>query len=343
VLEYDATPAVSPFMLLRLGPALAAVLALAALGASAAGAAPATRETNPILFVGCAGTAPDGSRAAMEVSSGPFGLEADVRIFAPSAGEDEPPVVSSNPDISTGTVTLEGDSVTGSVPVFDTATGTPLGDATFGLTLTRGDPETHEGKLRNGNQLVRQSVTTFAVSGTGTLGFPGGPTLALSECAGVVGESTVFRNNPRAQITGSDVLQAFCDLMDSQGRRLLLMVDASGFSLVEFAPGADPEVDPPLLFGGAEDALFTRTVLTATAPLFAPADGDVVFVGDAIIQASVKAGSPTTVFTRAHRSRVRIRTWPLTFSGTIAMPDGRQYDMAGCTGHREVIQVQLVP
>jgi hypothetical protein len=26
----------------------------------------------------------------------------------------------------------------------------------------------------------------------------------------------------------------------------------------------------------------------------------------------------------------------------VTMPDGRQYDMAGCTGHREVIQVQTV-
>jgi hypothetical protein len=316
---------------------------LAGLAAPAAQGAPATRETNRILFIGCTGMTAGGARAAMEVSTFESNLEVDARLFAPGAGEEDPPVISSDPGVSTGTATWEGSQIAGLVPVFDVATGAPLGDATFVLTFTAGEPETIDGRIRNGNQVIRESATFSPVTGTGTLTFPGGPTVALTDCAGVAGESTLFRNNPRAQISGTDVSQASCDLEGPDGRRLLLTLDASAYNLLEFAPGADPDVDPPLLFGAAEDAVFTRRSLTVTAPLFAAPDGEPVFVGDAIVQAKVVAAAPTTRFERVHRSHLRIRTWPLTFVGTITMPDGRQYDMAGCTGHREVIQVQSVP
>jgi hypothetical protein len=318
-----------------------AALVFAALFPSVAHGAPATKETFRILFVGCEGTTVQGALAAMAVSTFQSNLEVDARLFAPGAEPSDPPIVSSNPDASTGTASLDGDVITGSVSVFEVATGDPLGDATFVIAFTRGEPETIEGRSRNGNQLVRELVELTPVTGTGSLSFPGGPTVGL-DCDGVSGMNTVFRNNPRAEISVSDVSQAFCDLDAADGRRLLLTVDAATLTLVEFAPGADPEVDPPLLFGVAEDTVFTRASLTATVPLFAPSGDDAVFVGDAVVRAGVKAGPPTTRFQRSHRSYLRIRTWPLTFDGTITMPDGRHYNMAQCTGHREVIQRHTV-
>jgi len=329
---------------LRPRPALIALalLSLPALTVGTAAGAPATRETSRILFIACDATTPAGARAAMELSTFESTIEVDVRLYAPGAGEDDPPVVSSDPDFSRGTVAWEGDVITGSVPVFNTASGALLGEATFAVTLAAAEPETIEGRMRNGNQIVRESVTFFPLTVTGTLTFPRGPSVAVS-CAGVSGESFVFRNNPRAQISTTDVSQAFCDLEGADGRRLLVNVDASSFTLLEFAPHADPDVDPPLLFGGAEDALFTRSSLTATAPMFALSGDEPVFVGDATVSAQVDAGPPKTRFIRDHRSHVRILTWPLTFTGTITMPDGRAYDMAECTGHREAIQVLSVP
>lgn len=321
--------------------ALAAVV-VAALFPSVAHAGPATSETIRILFVGCDGTTAQGARAAMAVSTFESNLEVDARLFAPGAQPADPPIVSSNPDVSTGTASLDGDVITGSVPVFEVATGAPLGEATFALALTRGEATTMEARTRNGNQLIRQSIEEAPVTATGSLTFPDGPTAALDECAGFSGMNTVFRNNPRAEISVSDVSQAFCDLEGADGRRLLLTVDAAALMLLEFAPETDPDGDPPLLFGVFEDTLFTRRSLVATVPLFAPSGDEALFVGDAVVRASVNAGPPTTRFERAHRSYLRIRTWPLAFAGTITMPDGRQYDMADCTGHGEVIQRQTV-
>lgn len=92
---------------------------------------------------------------------------------------------------------------------------------------------------------------------------------------------------------------------------MLVTVDAGALTLVEFAPAADPELDPPLLFGVAENTLFTRRLLAATVPLFAPSGDEAVFVGDALVRASVNAGPPTTRFERSHRAYLKIRTWPL--------------------------------
>ena len=164
--------------------------------------------------------------------------------------------------------------------------------------------------MRNGNQLVREEVELTPVTGSGSITFPGGPTVDL-DCDGVSGINTVFRNNPRAELSVSDVSQAFCDLTAAEGRRLLVTVDAGALTLVEFAPAADPELDPPLLFGVAENTLFTRRLLAATVPLFAPSGDEAVFVGDALLRASVNAGPPTTRFERSHRAYLKIRTWPL--------------------------------
>jgi hypothetical protein len=322
-------------------PVALVAVALVALFSSVAHAAPATKETFHILFVGCEGTTAQGALAAMAVSTFESNLEVDARLFAPAAGPDDPPIVSSNPDASTGTASLDGDVITGSVPVFEVATGDPLGEATLVIAFTRGEPETIEGRTRNGNQLVRDTVELTPVTASGSITFPGGPTVDL-DCDGVSGTNTVFRNNPRAEISVSDVSQAFCDLTAADGRRLLVTVDAAALTLVEFAPGADPELDPPLLFGVAEDTVFTRRLLRATVPLFAPSGDEAVFVGDALVRASVDAGPPTTRFERSHRAYLKIRTWPLSFTGTITLPDGRQYDMADCTGHREVIQRHTV-
>jgi hypothetical protein len=334
-----------PLRHIELGPRLVAaalaVIAFAAVLPTPAHAAPATRETFRILWVGCQGTTAQGGLAAMQVSTFESILEVDARLFAPGGAADDPPIMSSNPDVSTGTAFLEGDVLAGSVPVFEVATGKPLGDATFVLALTPGESETLDARTRNGNQLTRESVEFTSASASGLLTFPGGPTVAV-DCEGISGTNTVFRNNPRAEISVSDVSQAFCDLQAPDGRRLLMTVDAGALTLVELAPGTDPEVDPPLLFGVAEDTLFTRTSLVATVPLFAPSGDDIVFVGDAVVRANVNPGPPTTRFERAHRSYLKIRTWPLTFTGTITMPDARQYDMAACTGHREVIRRHTV-
>lgn len=277
----------------------------------------------------------------MAVSTFESTLEVDARLFAPGSEPEDPPVISSNPDVSTGTASLDDDVITGSVAVFEVATGDPLGDATFEIPFTRGEPETLDARTRNGNQLVRESVELTPVTGSGSLTFPDGPTVGL-DCDGVSGMNTVFRNNPRAEISVSDVSQAFCDLVAADGRRLLVTVDAAALTLVEFAPGGDPGVDSPLLFGVAEDTLFTRTSLAATVPMFAPSGDEAVFVGDAVVQASVKPGPPKTRLERSRRTYLKVRTWPLAFDGTVTMPDGRQYDMAGCTGHREVIQRHTV-
>jgi hypothetical protein len=327
------------------GPRLVAValalIAFAAVLPSPAQSAPATRETFRILIVGCEGTTAQGALAAMEVSTFESTLQVDARLFAPGAGPDDPPIVSSNPDVSTGTASLEGDVLAGSIPVFNVTTGNPLGDATFELVLTRGESEIQEARTRNGNQLTRESVEFTSVTASGSVTFPGGPNVAV-DCEGVSGTNTVFRNNPRAEISVSDVSQAFCDLQAADGRRLLMTVDAGALTLVEFAPGTDPEVDPPLLFGVAEDTLFTRAFLATTVPLFAPSADDIMFVGDAIVRASVNPGPPRTRFERAHRSYLKIRTRPLTFTGAITMPDARQYDMAACTDHRQVIRRHTV-
>ena len=325
----------------RLVAAALGVIAFAAVLPSPAHAAPATRETFRILFVACGGATAQEAVTAMEVSTFESTLQVDTRLFAPGAEPDDPPIVSSNPDVSTGTASLEGDVLAGSVPVFEVATGNPLGDATFELVLTRGESETHDARTRNGNQLTRESVEFTSITASGSLTFPVGPTIAV-DCEGVSGTNTVFRNNPRAEISVSDVSQAFCDLQAADGRRLLMTVDAGALTLVEFAPGTDPEVDPPLLFGVAEDTLFTRATLAATVPLFAPSADDIMFVGDAVVRASVNPGPPRTQFKRAHRNYLKIRTWPLNFAGTITMPDARQYDMAGCTGHRELIRRHTV-
>ena len=323
-------------------PAVAlAAVALAALFPSVAHSAPATKETFRILFVGCEGTTARGAPAAIAVSTFESNLEVDARLFAAAAGPEDPPIVSSNPDASTGTASLDDDVITGSVPVFEVTSGAPLGDATFVIAFTRGEPETIDGRTRNGNQLVHEKIQLTPVTGSGSVTFPGGPTVDL-DCDGVSGINTVFRNNPRAEISTSDVSQAFCDLQASDGHRLLVTVDAGALTLVEFAPGADPDSDPPLLFGVAEDTLFTRVSLAARVPSFAPSGDDAVFVGDAVVQASVKPGPPRTRFERSHRTHLKIRTWPLAFDGTIRMPDGRQYDMANCVGHREVVQRHIV-
>jgi hypothetical protein len=319
----------------------AAVAGLVAVAPKGAEAAAATRETSKSLFLACRGTTAEGARAEVELSAGPSRLEADARLFAPGAGVEDPPVVSSDAEQSTGTVAWAGDKVAGSVPVFDYGTGAPRGEATFALTARLGDPTgPEEGRLRNGNQVIREAATFFPLTATGTLTFPGWPPIALISCDGVVIEKTVFHNNPQAQISLSDVSQAFCDLDGRDGRRLIVDIDAATVGLVEFAPGADPDVDPPLLFGLAEDGAFTRRSLTATVPLFAPGGEEPSVVGEALVQAAVIAGPPTTRFERGHRSYLRIRTWSLTFTGAVTMPDGTTYSMAECTGHREVIQRQ---
>ena len=319
----------------------AAVAGLIAALPEGAAAAAATRETSKSLFLVCGGTTAQGARAEMELSTGPSRLEADVRLFAPGAGVEDPPVVSSDAEQSTGTVNWTGNDMAGSVPVFDYSSGAPRGDATFALTARLGDPiGPEEGRFRNGNQVIREAAMFFPLTATGTLTLPDGPTVALTSCYGTVIEKTVFHNNPQAEISLSDVSQVFCDLDGPDGRRLIVDVDAATVGLVEFAPGADPDVDPPLLFGLAEDGAFTRRSLTATAPVFAPGAEEPSFVGEALVGSAVIAGPPTTRFERSHRSYLRIRTWSLTFTGAVTMPDGARYSMADCTGHREVIQRQ---
>jgi hypothetical protein len=319
----------------------AAAAALIAVPPQPAQGAAATRETSKSLFLACRGTTTEGGRAELEVSTGPSRLEADLRLFAPGAGVEDPPVVSSDAEQSTGTVTWAGDEIVGSVPVFTYSSGAPRGGATFALAGRLGDPSgPEEGRFRNGNQVTRDAATFFPLTATGTLTFPDGPTVALTRCDGTVIERTVFHTNPQAQISLSDVSQAFCDLDGADGRRLMVDVDAATLGLVEFAPGANPDVDPPLLFGVAEDGAFTRRSLTATVPLFAPGHEEPSFVGEASVQAAVITGAPTTRFERSHRSYLRIRTWSLTFTGAVTMPDGTRYSMAECTGHREVIQRQ---
>ena len=62
-------------------------------------------------------------------------------------------------------------------------------------------------RLRNGNRLVREEVELTPVTGSGSITFPGGPTVDL-DCDGVSGINTVFRNHPRAELSVSDVSQA---------------------------------------------------------------------------------------------------------------------------------------
>ena len=325
---------------------VAAVLTAAATGLVAvppepAHGAKATRETSRSLFIACRGMTAEGGRAELEVSGGTSRLEADVRLFAPGAGPGDPPFVSSDAEQSTGTVSWAGDEIAGSVPVFDYGSDGRRGEATFALAALLGDPSgPEEGRFRNGNQVVRDAVVFLPLTATGTTTFPNGPTVTLASCDGIVVERTVFHNNPQAQITLSDVSQASCDLDGPDGRRLILEVDAAALSLVEYPGGANPEVDPPLLFGSAEDGGFTRRTLTATVPVFAPGNQEPTFVGEAFVQSAIRAEPPTTRFERSHGSHVRIRTWSLAFTGAVTMPDGVNYSMTECTGHREVIQRQ---
>jgi hypothetical protein len=321
-----------------------ALLAVIAAASTSAHAARAVKEEQRFAILQCLGETAGGGHAAVTVSIAGGGERiADVFVWASGAVPfEDPPAAASNPDVP-ATVGWEGNAITGSVEVFLASTGASLGDATWDLTAIPGERTPFTGRSRDGNHVVRQAGATYPLTVTGTLTLPSGETLVLTACDGSGGENTIFQNAPRAQISVSDVSQAFCELVAADGRRLFVEIDANAVSLREYAAGADPESDAPLVFGSTEDAVYTRTALSATIALLAPTGDDVVPVGEAMIAAAVDAGAPRTTFQRSHRAHTRLRTWRLTLTGSITLPGGRVYDTAGCDAHRQQIQVQFVP
>ena len=321
-----------------------ALLALIAAASTSAGAARAVKEEQRFGILRCLGETADGGHAAVTVSMAGSGERiADVFVWPPgSVPFEEPPGAASSPDVAAA-VTWEGTAISGSVEVFVAQSTESLGEATWSLTAIPGERTPFAGRARDGNHIVREAGATYALTVTGTLTLPSGETIVLTACEGAGGENTIFQNAPRAQISVTDVSQAFCELVAADGRRLFVEVDANAVSLREYAAEADPESDAPLVFGSTEDAVYTRTALSATIPVLAPIGDDVVPAGQATIAAAVEASAPRTAFERSHRAHTRVRTWALTLAGSIALPGGRVYDTAGCDAHRQQIQVQFVP
>jgi hypothetical protein len=321
------------------------LFAFAGLAASAPAAhgASAQKFSYRFAFVRCSGPTSGGGTAALTVSTTRGDSIADVFRWNPGKTPfEDPPDLSGDPQDPIELLWV-GDSITGAARVYSPPGGPFVGMARWSLAVVPGEPIPFESRARNGNRLTRESGSTFALAATGMLTFPDGEVVALTTCEGSGGENSVFQNAPRATVEVTDVSQASCDVVGPAGRRLIAAVDASSVSLLVYAPGADPELDPPLLFGATEDASFTRRTLAATVPLFAPTGDDSVPAGEAVLSATVKAGRPSTTFERSRRSYVRVRTWPLRFAGALLLPGGERYDLARCMGARFVIQLHRVP
>jgi hypothetical protein len=97
----------------------------------------------------------------------------------------------------------------------------------------------------------------------------------------------------------------------------------------------------PLLFG-IEFRPQPGADLAVTVPMFAPGEDDAAFVGDALVAATYTVGRPRTKVFHYPWGRERLQQRPLAISGTVALPDGRTIELAGCAGVAELGQVLFI-
>ena len=326
---------------------LAAILATG-LSSAPAQAAPATRDAYRFVLIDCLSSVSDGGSAFFNLAISRIDTDVAVVRWAPGADpfEDEPVQHSRPTHGSAEGISWEGDVIRGVTELYD-PDGASVGPATWQLTLTPSEPQPFEANSRSGNIRTRESGVEYPdVAVDGTLTLPDGETVAMSsdDCTGYGGENTIFRNSPNAVITPREYSLGGCDMRTATGGLLSMRFDVGGeveVFITEWAPGADPVNDAPLLYGSAF-AVHTATTLDATVPMFVPGEEGDVYVGDAFLDAALATGAPKTTVYHYPWGRERVQSRPLSVTGTITLPDGRTYSLTGCSGAVELTQRLVV-
>lgn len=326
---------------------LGAVMATG-LSGTTADAAPATRHEYRFIHLDCLSSVSDGGSAFLNLAISRVQKDVAVVRWAPGADpfEDEPVHHSEPTHGGAEGITWEGDVVTGVTELYD-ASGAPVGPATWELTATPSGRQPWESHSRFGNIRTHESGVEYAdIAVNGTMMLPGGATVAMSpdDCTAYGGENAVFRNNPSAVVEPKEYSLGQCDIPTATGGLLAMRFDAGGVDEVlvtEWAPGADPENDTPLLYG-AGFAVHTPTTLTATVPMFEPGEDGDVYVGDAVLDAVLAEGEPKTRVYHYPWGRERVQTRPLSVTGTLSLPDRRAYALTGCSAVAELTQALFV-
>jgi hypothetical protein len=91
-------------------------------------------------------------------------------------------------------ISLSKDAFTGTIPITDSETGEPLGDAIINVTFTRGERTS----VRESNGSVRSTITGFLLNPTGTITFPTVPptSVDMSSCFALDGRRQQKEHRP---------------------------------------------------------------------------------------------------------------------------------------------------
>ena len=261
---------------------------------------------------------------------------ADASIWLPGSVpfEEEPDLVS---DFELSEASIVGDQVTATMPMVFTDTGDP--DGTLNLTGTIGDQigqETFSDRFREGNRWVEIDETITFFEATATIDLDGSQ--FETQCSADHIHSVVFSTNPHAfRVDFDDAFVECFGIVGSDDSMLNMFAGEFGnegfLDLQIFAPGDNPEEDPPELFGFAEIGSLTG-VIDVAVPMFDPFEGEDP-VDEALVSLTITEGEVVDSKIVFQDGRVKETQTELLTSGTVELAsDGRIYDLGDCSGSR---------
>ena len=305
---------------------LAGLVLLVGLPATAS-AGKATKFTDHAVSISCDGPATSGGGFVF------FGASASSQ-FGPDAFVDywvgtEP---SGDPDLfrdfdSTPTVTWNGTTLAGSMPLLDSS-GDPAGSATFSATLTpAGDPFPFDDRFREGNSWHQFTGTSQPMDPSGSLTI-GSSTFSLGTCFADETTVTVFETNPKTRVNRFSERSVGCDLTNTRGDTAFLFtnldvndtfVDATVFPASGAAIGA---------FGSGT---LVNGVLDTALDTYDPETGEPSSASASIHLVIAGTGDRFDVLLRDGPARFSSRGVTLDIEGSFTVA-GITFDLGPCIG-----------